>query len=134
MAKTPQLLTLDQIRSAQTVITEDVHVPEWGGTVRVKALTAKERDAFEAGLVVGKGKNRRVSIDNVRAQLVVASVVDADGKQMFKPADAEWMGDQSAAAVARVYDVAGRLSGVSDDDVEELAGNSSDQSDGSSSG
>lgn len=133
MAPKPQLLTLDQIRNAPTVITEDVPVPEWGGTVRVKALTAKERDAFEAGLVVGKGKNRRVSIDNVRAQLVAASVVDADGKQMFKPADAEWLGDQSAAAINRVYEVAGRLSGVSDDDVEELAGNSSDQSGASSS-
>lgn len=133
MVKKPQLLTIDQIRSVDTTVTEDVNVPEWGGTVRVKALTAKERDAFEAGLVTGKGRNRKVRLDNIRAQLVVASVVDDNGNHMFKPADAEWLGDQSAAAINRVYDVAGRLSGVSEDDLEELSGNSSDQSDGSPS-
>lgn len=126
--KKPQLLTIDQIRSAPADIYEDVQVPEWSGTVRVKALTAKERDAFEAGLVTGKGRNRKVSLDNIRAQLVVASVVDENGNQMFKRADADWLGDQSAAAINRVYDVAGRLSGVSDDDLEELSGNSSGQS------
>lgn len=133
MVKKPQLLTIDQIRSAPTEVFEDVPVPEWNGTVRVKALTAKERDAFEAGLVTGKGRNRKVSLDNIRAQLVVASVVDDDGKLMFKRSDAEWLGDKSAAAINRIYDVAGRLSGVSDDDLEELSGNSSDPSGGSPS-
>ena len=37
-------LTAEAITAAQDPAHEDVHVPEWGGWVRVKALSGAERD------------------------------------------------------------------------------------------
>lgn len=120
---TLMLLTRDQILDAKDITYEDVEVPEWGGTVRVQALSGAARDQFEAALVAGKGKNRSVKLDNVRAKMVAASIVDADGKRLFTDADVRKLGEKSAAALQRVYTVAQRLSGLTDDDAEELAGN-----------
>lgn len=114
------LLTRDQILAVDDITTEDVDVPEWGGTVRVKGMSGAERDKFEAGSLKGKGKNRDVNLANLRARLVAASCVDEHGQLLFKPYDIEILGRKSAAALGRVYDVAQRLAGLTDEDVEEL--------------
>ncbi|GAB3856580.1 hypothetical protein GCM10029963_53190 [Micromonospora andamanensis] len=114
------LLTRDQILTVDDSSHEDVDVPEWGGTVRVKAMTGEERDKFEAASLKGKGKNRDVNLANLRARLVAASVVDEHGQPLFHPYDVVALGKKSAAALGRVYDVAQRLAGLTDEDVDEL--------------
>jgi hypothetical protein len=116
-------LTRDAILAAADMEADEVHVPQWGGTVRVRALTGEERDAFEEGQLQGKGKNRTVRLANIRAKLVSLCVVDADGKRLFSDADVAALGRKSAAALSAVFDVAARLSGLTEQDVEELAGN-----------
>lgn len=118
-----KLLTRDAILQAQDLPTEDVEVPEWGGTVRVRALTGAERDAFEQSVVEMRGKSTRMNLKNIRAKLVALTVVDEDGKRVFSDEDAELLGRKSAAALNRVFEVAQRLSGLRPEDVEELAGN-----------
>ncbi|MFE3382837.1 hypothetical protein [Streptomyces anulatus] len=44
-------LSAEQILDADDLAIEDVPVPEWGGTVRVKGMSGTERDRFEAGFV-----------------------------------------------------------------------------------
>ena len=44
----PVLLTRDLILKADDIQTREVEVPEWGGTVLIRALTGTERDAYEA--------------------------------------------------------------------------------------
>lgn len=126
------LLSRDEILEAADITTEDVDVPEWGGTVRVMALSGWERDKFEAALVSGRGRNRSVKLDNVRAKMVATSIVDEHGERMFSDADVAALGRKSAAALQRVFEVAQRLSGLSDEDAEELAGNSEAAPSGSS--
>lgn len=118
------LLGRDAILAASDAVTEDVAVPEWGGTVRVRGLSGTERDEFEASMLVKRGKHRDVSLINARAKLVSLSVVDENGARIFTDADVTDLGHKSAAALTRVYEVASRLSGLSDEDVEELEGNS----------
>lgn len=119
------LLTRDAILGASDLTHEDVHVPEWGGTVRVRALTASERDAFEASITEETGTSARIKRDNIRTKLVVRSVIDAEtGARLFQDTDIEVLGTKAAAAVDRLFAVAQRLSGLSASDVEELAGNS----------
>ena len=128
------LLTRDAILAAPDMLTEEVPVPEWGGTVLVRGLTGTERDAFEEEMVTGKGKNRDVNLSNFRARLIVKSVVDKAGKRLFTQADMVALGGKSAAAIQRVFQVAMRLSGMSEEDVEELTKNSEPgQSDSSTS-
>lgn len=117
-------LTREEILKAQDTQFEDVPVQEWGGTVRVKSLTGTERDALEASLVQGKGKNANVNLANLRSKLAARSMVDENGKRIFSDADVAELGRKSAAALQRVFDVAQRLSGLSAEDVEELTKNS----------
>ena len=117
-------LSRDAILAVDDVQFEDVEVPEWGGKVRVKSLTGKERDALESSMIIGKGKNANVNLNNLRAKLVARSVVDEDGKRIFTDDDISALGAKSAAALTRVYEVAQRLSGITQEDVDELTKNS----------
>jgi len=126
------LLTRDQILKAQDLPTEDVPVPEWGGTVRVRALTGAERDAFEQSIVEQRGRSTRMNLQNLRAKLVALTVVDEEGNRIFSDSDAKLLGKKSALALNRVFEVAQKLSGLTSEDVEELTKNSeSDQSEDS---
>lgn len=114
-------LTKDQILDAEDRKTEDVEVPEWGGTVRVISLSARERDAFEQSCVKFKGKKREENLDNIRARLSALTMVDVNNERLFTDAEAEALGRKSAAALDRVFMAAQRLNGMTDEDVEELA-------------
>lgn len=130
------LLTREAILGIEDIPTEDVDVPEWGGTVRVKGLTGKDRDAFEASIVgdtaAKKGQSRKLNMANMRARFVALSIVDEQGVRVFSDGDVTALGAKSSVALNRVYTVAQRLSGLSDEDVEELAGNSETGQSGSS--
>lgn len=119
-----KLLTADEILAAEDIQTEIVHVPEWGGSVRVKGLSGTERDAFEASLVENAGtKRQRLSLANVRAKLCALTIVDEKGAQLFRETQLGKLGGKSASALDRIYAAAQRLSKISDADVEELVGN-----------
>ena len=130
------LLDRSQILNARKVPTETVPVPEWGGDVLVRGLTGRQRDEFEATLIERRGKKMVTNTANARARLVVWCLVDEHGNRMFGDGDAEEMGEHSAAALNRVYEVAARLSGMTDEDLDELVtdfGNPSGSSSNSSS-
>lgn len=114
------LLSKDAILGADDLITEDVEVPEWGGTVRVRMMTGAERDAFEESLSRTKGKSVKANLANLRARLVAKTVVDEAGKRLFTDAEAGVLGQKSAAALDRVFDAARTLNGMTEKDVEEL--------------
>lgn len=117
------LLTREQILGVEDLGHEDVNVPEWGGMVRVGMLTGAERDAFEQVIVVRQGKKTHMNLDNIRARLVALCVVDGDGQRVFSETDVKALGRKSAVALNRVFEVAQRLNGLTDEDMEELAGN-----------
>ena len=115
------VLNKDAILEAQDIETEEVAVPEWGGAVYVKGMTGTERDSFEASIVQQRGKNASVNMANIRAKLAAWTICDEKGERLFTDKDAVKLGKKSASALQRVFDVAQRLSGISGDDVEELA-------------
>ena len=118
------LLTKEQILKVKDIETRTVHVPEWGGDVLVRGMTGIERDQFEAKILDQSGKKTKVNLQNARARLVAITCVDADGNRIFSESEIVLLGTKSAAALDRVYDVAASLSGISDEDIEELLGNS----------
>jgi len=114
------LLTRDAILKAEDIHTEKVDVPEWGGEVLVRGLSGRQRDEFEGSLVEHRGRRAVMNTANMRAKLVAWSVVDEEGKRLFTNGDVPELGEHSAAAVNRIYGVAARLSGLSDEDVDEM--------------
>jgi len=122
MTSTTQL-TKDQILSADDLTRRVVEVPEWGGAVTVQTLTGRARDEYEVRVLGSKGKDRNLA--NIRASICQLSIIDPEtGKLMFTPAEVTALGQKSAAALDRVFDVASGMSKVSAEDVEVLAGNS----------
>ena len=117
-------LTKGQIQSVEDVPYQDVEVPEWGGMVRVRGLTGTERDAMEASMVEGKGKKADVNLANLRAKLCARCMVDDNGKRLFNDMEIPELGRKSAKALERVFSVARELSGLSDEDIDELTKNS----------
>ena len=119
------LLSKTAILAAQDLQTEDVEVPEWGGAVRVRSFTGRERDAFEASMVRGEGRDRKVDLTNMRARLVGLTVIDETGQRLFTDEEVDLLGAKSGAALDRVFAIAQKLNGLSGADVEELSKNSS---------
>ena len=62
-------LTREQIFAPRPWPTEVVSVPEWGGTIVVRALSASEMDDFNASVTRTKGANVELNRRNFRAKL-----------------------------------------------------------------
>ena len=117
------LLTRDQILEAPDAVVETVEVPEWGGSVNVRGLSAAERDQYEQETFVASG-NEKASWIGARARLVVRTLVDEKGQRLFTKGDIDRLGQKSAVALNRVWEVAMSLSGMSKRDIGELLKNS----------
>lgn len=109
-----------------------VEVPEWGGAVWVQEMTALARDRFDAWLMDNRENKNSAGI---RVQVVVATVVDENGKPMFNDLDVGDLNSKSSKAINRIAEVGMRLSGLSEAVVEEEVKNyEAAQSGDSSSG
>ena len=127
-----KILSKDEILATQDLRTETVEVREWGGSVRLRCLTGAERDAFEATLVKEIDGKRMPDMNNLRAKLLAATIVDEDDQQMFSAADLSALGGKSAVALDRLFTVAQRLNGMSADAVEATVKNSASAPEGAS--
>ena len=126
------LLTKDQILSADDLTTKDVFVTPWGGTIRIRTMTASERDHFEQKMFSGGKKQARM--DDIRATLVSIAVVGENGERMFSDKDVKALSKKSAAAMDQIFAEVQKLNAVSDEDVEDMAKNSEETPDDNSDG
>lgn len=123
------MLSKEQLRAIKDIKTEVVLVPEWPNddgtpsTWSVRGLSVRERDSYEQSLIDAKRKGAKLNMANMRARLVVRCVVNDAGDLFFNEPDAEWLGDKNASAVSRLHDVASRLCGMSQQDMEEIEKN-----------
>jgi len=114
------MLSRDDILRARDLPTEELAIPEWGGSVRVRALTAGERDAFELEM---RDSRTNGHSPNVRGALAVKVLVDEQGRRLFEDHDAATLAALDARPLDRIFTVAARLSGITRDDVDELEKN-----------
>ena len=71
------------------------------------------------------GKRVTTNLENIRARLCLLCMVDEDGNRLFDEGDTFPFGRQVASALDRIFTVAQKLNGLRDEDVDELAKNSS---------
>lgn len=114
-------LTPSQVLEQPTLVTEELEVPEWGGSVLIKMLSAKERDDFEASMVKIRNGKQEPNTHNFRARLVQLAVVNDDGSPFFTRHDVKTLGNLPAAGLQRVFNKINEMSAFSDDDVKDLA-------------
>lgn len=129
-----KLLTRQDILAIRDIRTEIVLVPEWGGAVKIRAMSGKERDAWETAMFQIDGKDVKMNKENIRAKLVALTVVDEANTRLFSEADIEALGEKSSSALDRVYQASQKLSGLTPDDIKELTKNlETDHSDSTAS-
>lgn len=110
----------DQILAADDLPWADVETSEWAPfgvpTVRVRGLTAAERDDYEQSLVerTADGTVRaKTKQTNLRASFVARVIIDPDtGERAFTDKDATALGEKNAAVIDRLWDKARELSGM----------------------
>ena len=117
------VLTKDQIIAVEDLKTEELEVPEWGGSVIVRTMTGIERDKFEESVFISKGKDVKANFKNFRAKLCAVCMVDEKGQRLFTDADIDLLGKKSAKALDTVFTVAQRLNAIGPKEVEDLTKN-----------
>ena len=113
-------LKRDDILKVQDIKAEQIHIPEWGGDVYVRAMSANSRDELE-DFVAASGKGGTVK--QLRAKVASLTLCDEKGKLLFTENDVEKIGEKSATVLQRIFEIATRLSQVQEDSVKELTEN-----------
>lgn len=127
-------LTKEAILQADDLVMEKVAVPQWGGDIYIRVMTAAARDKFDKGNLTKTDDGYEANFDNVRARLVVLTACDEKGNPLFTEFDAVQLGLKNGEAVDLLAQVARRLNKLDQKDVEEAAKNSEPgQSEGSTS-
>ena len=112
-AKVLKELSLDDLLAAEPAMpVEPVDVPEWGGRVHVRRLTAAEREQLDDVLYDADGKLVRAKL---RVALVVVCLCTPDGEPFYEPNDAAAaarLGAKSDVALRRVYAACERLNSM----------------------
>lgn len=114
------MLDRETILGADDLRRETVEVPEWGGTVSVRMLTAEEKVAF-AKTFDKAGEDAH----NFLAELAVLTLCNERGARLFDAnGDVKLLGRKSAEALERVCRVAQELNGLTNDAAEKAVKNS----------
>ncbi|USY19728.1 hypothetical protein NE857_31615 [Nocardiopsis exhalans] len=118
------LLSSEQIDSVDDRRYEDVDVPEWGGQVRIMALSGEDRDAYEAAIADAKQSGQGVSLRlaNFRSKLVAKAMVDENFKRLYPDSKVKALAKKNAAVIDRLWSKTQELSGMdksAKDGVEE---------------
>jgi len=110
------MLNREAILEKSDLKRQKVDVPEWGGDVYVSEMTGEARDEWEMNIISRDGKQ---TVDNPRAKLVIASVVNENGERLFSYGDLEKVSKLSASALDRICKVAQELNGLTHKELEE---------------
>ena len=101
--------------------TEVVKIPGIGNVI-VRGMTAKERDQYETSCIIQKNGKRNFNLIDARAKLVMLTVVDEKGDRLFNASDVSRLSGMPASVIDKLFTVAQKLSGISDEDIDELGG------------
>jgi len=129
------LLTRNQILEAKDIKTKDIEVKEWGGTIRIKQLSAKEYNDITMNMVyIRKMAAKQLSrkngdenleeainesaIKNQKILLIIKSVVDENMKPVFTEADMELLYQKNTNVIDKIIAEIEEFNSVSTEDAK----------------
>lgn len=118
-----------EILAAKDFRLEPVDVPEWGGRVYVRTMTGQERDAFEDTVIKIRDPKTGIpkTIKGLKTLLVALTACDSKGKRLFAgDGDEKKLAQKSGAAIERIFEVAQKMSHITDEAIQELASDLAD--------
>lgn len=118
------LLDRAAIFGTKDLRTRDVDIEDWGGTVRVRALTARQLDTHQQTSYAARGKDGKTVDPEFRARVVALGVIDEDGKRIFIDDDIPELSTKSGAALEVLFEAIMELTGTGAKAVERAEKNS----------
>ena len=128
------LLSREQILEAKDIQTKVISVPEWGGDIMIKQLSAKEYNDITMSMVnIRKMAAKQISkknsdnvedainesaIKNQKILLIVKSVVDENMKPLFTEADMELLYQKNTNVVDKIIAEIEEFNSVSTEDTK----------------
>jgi len=106
------MLTAKQILALDDLPRREVEIPEWGGSVYVRALTGAERDQLERSL----SQSSTIS----RAAIVVMCCVDGDGNPLFSQSDVAALTNKNGQALERIVSAALAFNALTDEALADV--------------
>lgn len=118
-----EILAVVERRAGEAVALD---VPEWGGEVRIRRLTAAEAERT--------GLTNDEQPPDVVARVIAASLVDDEGEPLFNEGDVAALADADLSAATRVFVACVKANGLGSEALDEaVAAFSAAQRDSSSS-
>lgn len=109
----------DRIRNTDDLPTRVVEVPEWGVTILMRGMTARQRtEVMQSARPAGQAEPDML---RVYPRLLIHCCYDPDTMEpVFTAEDASWLMDRSSKPVEALAEVALQLSGLSADAQAEV--------------
>jgi len=102
----------EQIFAADDIESKVVEVKQWGVSLVVKSMTARDRSKMLASAAENGGN---IDLSNVLPEIVILCTYDPEtGEKVFSDSDRDALLAKSAAAIEQIATVAMELSGLSD--------------------
>jgi len=114
-APAPEILTVAQILGAPSDLIEDtVEVPEWGGSIRIRSLTAAEQAKVrQASIELGHNSTRLIFAEMEKRQFEYGVV-----EPKFTSQDVNTLFHRTGPSWRRVIDALDRLTPIRKDDLD----------------
>ena len=111
------LLGREQILVGVPLASADVEVPEWGGVVRVREMTAGEQQTYATLLL---DEEQRLDLTNYEAKLLTCTVCDEAGALLFTPGDIGALSRLAAEPIGKLWKIAASLNHFAVGELEAL--------------
>lgn len=126
-----KFLSREEILGADDSYFEDHYCAKWKGKVRIRTMTAADRDRFEFEYMQAVSEKRT---PNIRALLVARCAVDPKtGERLFNDEDAETLAKKNGATIDELYGIAQRINVITEEDIQTLVKQSGASPDSASS-
>lgn len=97
-------------------------IPEWGVTIEIRSMTAKERAYVQ---MASRDEDGEPDLDKLYALLVIYSVYDPEsGERIFGEEDVPALATKNGKVMEEIAGIAMTVSGMNADSVDTAGGNS----------
>lgn len=107
------LLSRDSVLASSLPV-EDVEIPEWGGVIRIQAMSAARGAEYMRA-------SQKINPDHILALLVTFCAVDGQGNLLFTPEDAASLIEKEMDPINKLGQAAVRINGMRKAAAENLA-------------
>lgn len=112
-----KFLDASAILAADDFEYEEVDVPEWGGKIRLKPLSAKDAEDFDRQVSKKNGDN------NLLSRILATHAVDETGKPLFTMSQLTELSKKNLIVIKRLVRICQKISALNIHEVKEIEGN-----------